>query len=98
MNHFRLMVVIFIASSLLFTTCGDGGGSEDSTSNGNTAVTEYGFTNAANPGDNCTIILGTETINLIYTNNQINITFPFSNTEQAPADNQTATLTRKFFI
>jgi formylglycine-generating enzyme required for sulfatase activity len=56
------------------------------------------FDNATTPGQAVSITVGSETIDLIYANNQTNITFPFSPTEETPVDDNPATLTRKFFM
>lgn len=54
-----------------------------------------GFTTV---GEKYTLTVGSETINMIYANNQSSITFPFSPTIDTPVDNNPATLTKKFFM
>jgi formylglycine-generating enzyme required for sulfatase activity len=50
------------------------------------------------PGVAVSITVGSETVKLIYANNQTSIIFPFSSTSGTPVDNNPATLTRKFFM
>jgi formylglycine-generating enzyme required for sulfatase activity len=62
------------------------------------AVAESDFTGATEVGAVGSIIIGSETVDMIYANNQTSIIFPFSPTLTTPVDNNTATLTRKFFM
>jgi formylglycine-generating enzyme required for sulfatase activity len=69
-------------------------------------VVSHTFETAIIPGDAVTATVGSKTFKMIYANNRDIITFPFSPgitypflpTDLTPVDNQTATLTKKFFI
>lgn len=56
------------------------------------------FDSAANVGDPVTITVGSETVKMIYANNQESITFPLSTSMDTPDDTGKATLVRKFFM
>jgi len=86
-NYFRLLVVFMIATVLAFTACGDNGGT--------TPVT---FDSADTPGDAVSVTIGSETVEMIYANNQASITFPFSPDEGTPVDDEKGTITHKFFM
>ena len=56
------------------------------------------FDNAASPGQQVTVKDGSLIYTMIYVNNMTGITFPFSPEKNTPANNEKATLTRKFFM
>ena len=56
------------------------------------------FDNAASPGQQVTVKDGSLIYTMIYVNNMPGITFPFSPEINTPANNEKATLTRKFFM
>ena len=91
MKYFKFLAMLLVATALTFTACGgDGGGG-----GGTTPVT---FDSADTPGDTVDVTVGSETVTLIYSNNQESITFPFSPTLATPVDNQKETITHKFFM
>ncbi len=90
----RSLTMIIIAATIVFSACG-GGGSGDGDGGSSTPDP---FVAATTPGQQVTITAGSETINMIYANNQASIIFPFSSDAGTPADNNPATLTRKFFM
>ncbi len=84
---------------------GTGYGTGDTLEISNADVTLYAlwtvdpFVAADTPGDIAPINIGSETVNMIYANNQTGITFPFSPSSwTSSVDNIPATLTRKFFM
>ncbi len=84
-----------LLSLACLVSCGGGGGSSSSDGDGSAPVT---FDSATTPGQVVSITVGSETVNMIYANNQTSITFPFSPLFTTPVDDQKATLTRKFFM
>jgi len=62
------------------------------------AAAESGFTGVTTVGAQGTLTVGSESIKMIYANNQASIIFPFSSTQGTPEDTNPATLTRKFFM
>ena len=84
MKYFRFLTILMIAATLAFTACG-----------GSTPIT---FDSADTPGDAVSITVGSETVEMIYANNQASIIFPFSPTPETPVDYIQATLSRKFFM
>ncbi|MBN1522952.1 MAG: SUMF1/EgtB/PvdO family nonheme iron enzyme [Spirochaetales bacterium] len=83
----KFVAIVMLSATLSFTACDGIGGS--------TPVT---FDSADTPGDIVSITVGSETVDMIYANNQMSITFPFSPSAGNPVDNNPATLTRKFFM
>jgi formylglycine-generating enzyme required for sulfatase activity len=61
-----------------------------------TAASESGFDGVTDVGDIGTITAGSQSADMIYSNNQASITFPCSTS--IPVDNNPATLTKRFFL
>ena len=88
MYTFFLSIILLIAS-MAFTACGsDGGGS----------IIPITFDTAKTPGDTVSITVGSESVDMIYANNQTSITFPFNSVPGYSLDNDKGTITRKFFM
>jgi len=106
MKYLRFLAMLLVTATLVFTACGSGGGSggddgglgDDSGLGDNGGSTPVTFDNATTPGQSVSITVGSETVKMIYANNQESIIFPFSPTSGTPVDINPATLTRKFFM
>lgn len=91
MKYVRFIALLLIAATLAFFACGGNSGS----GGGSTRVT---FDSADTPGDVVSITIGSETIKMIYANDQASITFPFSPSIGTLVDNQKETITHTFFM
>jgi formylglycine-generating enzyme required for sulfatase activity len=92
-NRSIFMAIMISMAALVLFSCESGGGGGDSST-----PFETGFDTAAIPSDVATITVGSETVDMIYANNQAGIIFPFSPSPGTPVDNNPATLMMKFFM
>jgi len=88
MEYCKFITMLLVATIIAFIACGGGEG----------GTTIDPFDSATTPGQAVSITVGSQTITMIYANNQASITFPFSPSAYTPVNDQKATLTRKFFM